>query len=305
MQKIMPSHPMSKPLFLLLVIFISSISQKMFAETLHITGCGISKKAYLEKALAIYSERQGLVPRLSGGGATKGLRLAAKKQVDLGASCRQRLADIGGNIHEQEKDINLIQVGWDALVVIVNRDNSLSNITQENLIKIFKGDVISWGQLGIEDKPITLLTRKEKISGVGYMARLLVFGDVSFEFPESVFVYDSTVPIEKNILRRKYSLAFDGLSSAQKIDVKMLSINGIYPSKDHVSSGKYPYFRPLYLAVNKHNKSEKVKGFIEFILGPEGQDIISNEGSINLYEGKLLTQKWLKITSSMGKLYQE
>lgn len=270
------------------------------AETLHVTGCGVSKKAYLEKALSIYADKHDLLPRLSGGGASKGIRLAGEGIVDLGASCRQRLADIGGNIHEKEQDIKMIQVAWDALVLIVNKENSINDLSQGSIVDLFKGNISNWRQLGGQNLPISILTRKGKDSGVGYMARQLIFGDRNFEFNETVFVYDSTTPLEKNVLKRRGSIALDGISSAMKIDVKILSIDGIYPTKENISSGVYPFFRPLYLAVNKHNKQQKVKGFIDFILGPQGQKIISNEGAINLEEGKALLTKWELVTRKLG-----
>ena len=76
-------------------------------------------------------------------------------------------------------------------------------------------------------------------------------------------------------------------------------------SQENISSGEYPLFRPLFIAVNKHNKEPKVRGFIKFLLGPEGQRIISEEGTVNLAEGKSLKELWNIKTESMGNAWQE
>jgi phosphate transport system substrate-binding protein len=285
----------------LLMFLVSSA----YAETLHITGCGISKKAYIEKALAVYSRQNSLIPRLSGGGATKGIRLASEDRIDIGASCRQRLADIGGNIHEKEKDIKMIHIAWDALVIIVNKENKLNNITQENIVDIFQGRIKNWNELDGPNLPIKVLIRKGKTSGVGYMARLLIFGNPDYEYLETVYKYTSTEPLEKNTMKYKGAIAFDGISSAKKMDLKILDIEGVEPTKANIISGAYTLFRPLFVAVNKHNKNPKVTGFIDFLLGPEGQKIVSSEGTINLEEGIKLKELWNKRTELMGNSWQE
>lgn len=263
-------------------------------RNIHIKGCGISKRSYLERAINEFSTSYGYFPRLSGGGATKGIRLAALGTVDIGATCRHQLIDILGDVHEDETGVELIQVGWDALVVIVNQNNPVNDIALDELKKVFSGGIRSWKDLGGADKEIHTLIRKDKNSGVGYMSRLLMFENVNFKFKETVFEYDSTIPLENNVIRREDAIAIDGISSAKKLPLKILSLDGVYPGKANIASGTYPYYRPLYLAVSKNGKTPKVEQFLEFILGPEGQRIISEEGSINLSEGKLLFDLWDK-----------
>ena len=48
-----------------------------------------------------------------------------------------------------------------------------------------------------------------------------------------------------------------------------------------------------------------MKGFVDYLLGPDGQAIISGEGTVNLAEGKTLVAKWEEKTKKMGKLWQE
>ncbi len=74
---------------------------------------------------------------------------------------------------------------------------------------------------------------------------------------------------------------------------------GMEPSKENTASGKYPLWRPLYISVNK-NAPEKAKKIIEFILSPEGQSIISSQGTVNLEEGKALASLWEKKKGKMG-----
>ncbi len=81
-----------------------------------------------------------------------------------------------------------------------------------------------------------------------------------------------------------------GISSAIKRDVKVLRLNGVYPNKQTIASGDYPFFRPLYLVVASQ-PDETVRKFVAFVLSEEGQTIISREGTVNLVEGSGLKSK--------------
>ncbi|WP_163830878.1 substrate-binding domain-containing protein [Spartinivicinus ruber] len=273
-------------------------------DTISITGCGISKKAYMEKIASIYEKKSGIKIRLSGGGATKGLRLTSQGMTDIGASCRHRIATSGG-IVEEENNLKLIQVGWDALVVMVNKKQKVDNLTIQNLKDVFDGKVTNWGEFGGDSIEILPLTRKGKLSGVGYMSRLLIFDDPGYEFKNKGNKYKSTGPLEKATIEYEGAIAINGISSAKKIDVKFIGIDGFIPTKENIMKGKYPFFRPLYIAVQKNDDNQEVKKLVQFILSGEGQQIISDEGTINLKEGLVLVDKWLQKVEKMGKAWQE
>jgi phosphate transport system substrate-binding protein len=64
-------------------------------------------------------------------------------------------------------------VGFGAVVIIVNRENPLNEITMENLRKIFSGEYTNWKELGGPNQPIAVLTRDESLSGTEIFLREL------------------------------------------------------------------------------------------------------------------------------------
>jgi phosphate transport system substrate-binding protein len=100
--------------------------------------------------------------------------------------------------------------------------------------------------------------------------------------------------LNKKIEGSLRSFGLTGVSSAQRRDLKILSIEGIHPSKENIASGKFPLYRPLFIATSNSEPSKEVKKFVEFIKGAEGQKIISKQGTVNLEEGKALTNLWSK-----------
>ena len=267
------------------VFLIASIGT---ADELSWTGCGITKKAFMTELAAAYEAKAGTKLKLTGGGATKGIRSASAGNSDLGGTCRHWLKDVDGDLHPQERDAELVQVAWDALVVIVHPDNPVTDLSLKNLKRVYDGELTNWSELGGDDRPIGLITREGTTSGVGHMFRQIVFSDPDYTFKARALKVKSTKPLEKKVEKVKTALAVDGISSAQKRRVKFLSLDGVTPSKENIASGKYPLYRPLYLAYNKNQVSAQTQKFIAFALSAEGQAIISRQGTVNLAEGDAL-----------------
>lgn len=283
---------------LLWTFLFAVMSAPAGARELRWTGCGITQNAFMQEIAAAYRKKTGITIKISGGGATLGIRAAAAGTSDMGGTCRNWL---GGpdNKHPLEADAELVQVAWDALVVVINQDNPINDIRQEDLLKIYDGKIVSWKELGGKDQRIALVTRSEDYSGVGYMFRLLVFNDPHYVFKARSFKVKSTGPLEKKIAATATALGIDGISSARRTKLKILSLNGVAPTKKNIASGLYPLFRPLYIAVNAKADKE-TREVIDFILSKEGQEIISAQGTVNLEEGKALEPLWRKRTEKIA-----
>jgi phosphate transport system substrate-binding protein len=251
------------------------------------TGCGISKKAYLTEVAKAFEKDTGIKIDISGGGATKGIRAVFNEETDIGGSCRHLIKD------PQEKNIRLHPVAWAALVIITNKANPVDNITHEHLKKVFLGQITNWKDLGGDDHPIEVFIRKGKISGVGMMARELVFGNADLDFAGGTREFKSTGPLEKAVVKERYAIALDGISSAKKRDVKFLTLNGKSPIVENIASGQYILYRPLYL-VTKKMMTPEVKEFIAYIKSKQGQEIIASQGTVTMKQGTNLWKPYRK-----------
>ena len=252
-------------------------------------GCGITKKAFMTELAKAYTAKTGVEITLQGGGATKGIRNAAKGNIDIGGACRATLA--GEKI---EKDAYQIPVAWDALVVVVNKENPVNSITFKELQKIYLGKITNWKELGGDNAPIELYIRKGKISGVGRTLRELVFADYNKEF-KAKYVVKSSGPLEKGIVKNLYGLGTTGISSAKRRELKILKLEDKEPSYENIKRGEYLLYRPLYLVTKgPKNTSPKVKKFISFALGREGRAIIRKTGTVPYADAIHLVMKQLK-----------
>lgn len=265
--------------------------------TLTWTGCGISKTAYMNDAAAAYKLQTGVEIVVTGGGATRGIRATAGGVSDIGGSCRCSLPED----FEREIGATLTHVAWDALVFFTHKKNPVKGITLEQAKAILLGNLSNWKELGApEDQRIVRVfrrqTKQQKFSGVGYMTRLLVFGEPEIDYTTDALFEHSSGPVERFVERTEWSFAVTGVSSAQWRDVSILELDGIEPNKDTIASGTYKLFRPLYL-VTKGEPTGPTKDFIDWVVGPEGQAVLSKAGTVNLQEGKALDplfQHWPK-----------
>lgn len=289
---------MRKVFALAVIIAIVLYSITFSQDTITWTGCGITKKAFMSEIAKAYETKTGTKITLSGGGATKGIRTVAAGTSDMGGTCRHHLGT-KANKNELEKKSVLTQVAWDAIVVIVNPNNPVKNISLENLKKIYDGEITNWKDIGGPDQRIILVTREGKTSGVGYMFRHLVYGNPNYEFKARSLKVKSSGPLEKKIETSAAAIGITGISSAKKRKVNSLSLDGAEPTKANISSGKYSLFRPLYVSVNE-SATPVIKKVVDFMLSDEGQQIISKQGTVNLKEGAALKVLWDKKKSGYG-----
>lgn len=251
-----------------------------FAESVTGSGCSVSNVGYLSDLAKEYERQSGVRMFIRGGGTVIGIEDVATGRVDFAASCRKRAPD-------DPKNIEFIQVAWDALVFIVHKTNPVGNISIDKVRAIYSGKITNWNQLGGPDLPIKLfISRPQKgLSGVESSSKELILGKNAVAPDGNIVSLPSTGIVEQMVEQTPEGLAITGFSSARKRDVKMLQVNGVAPSKKDIAADNYPFRRPLFLILPRNPKRE-AKKFVEFVLSREGQQYISSLGVVSLLDVK-------------------
>jgi len=252
-------------------------------------GCGITKKAFMAELAKAYEKKTGIKITLNGGGATKGIRDAADGKIDIGGACRPTIDN-----NKEEVNAYEVPVAWDALAVIVNRKNPVDSISLKQLQDIYLGRIKNWKELGGTDTPIELYVRRGKISGVGRTLRALVFANYDQDFSGAKYIVRSSGPLEKGIEDNPMAIGTTGISSAKRRNVKILSLNGKYPSYSNIKNGSYILYRPLYLVTRGNSANQQVKDFITFALSREGRDVIQRAGAVPYSDAMGLVMKQIE-----------
>jgi len=262
------------------------------AELIKWAGCGITKKAFMSEAARAYKEKTGISISLSGGGATKGIRMANVGEIDIGGNCRPALPE---RFPAEEGDVYMTVVAWDALVPIVHKDNPVSSISSQQLKDVMLGKITNWKDLGGSDAKITVVVRQGNISGVGYTTRKGVFGDPDVDYAPDALRLKSTGPVENKVKTDPQAIALTGISSAKKDaqdgKLRVLKVDGHEATPANIASGAYSTFRPLFLTT-KGKPAGDVKDFLDWLLSDEGQAVIESAGTVSLRQGAGLKAKF-------------
>jgi phosphate transport system substrate-binding protein len=241
------------------------------------SGCSISNVGYLTALAGEYERRTGTKVFVRGGGSLVGIEDLKNGSVDFAASCRGREAG-------DPKGLQFIQVAWDALVFIVHKSNPVSNISLDNVRAIYEGKIANWRQLGGRDALIKLFVSQSRrgLSGVETSVRDMLLSGKAVESPNARFVPSSGI-VEQLVETTPDGFAATGFSSASKRRVRMLKVNGVYPTMKAIIAGKYGLRRPLFLLVPANPKPEVMK-FVSFALSEDGQRFISSQGVVSFLD---------------------
>lgn len=250
-------------------------------------GCGITKKAFMAELAQAFEAKEGIKISIEGGGASRGLRDTARGKVTMGGSCRMALP----HTDNAELFVELHPVAWDALSVIMHRDNPVRGLSSDQVRGVYTGSITNWKQLGGQDEPIKLYVRRGKVSGVGYAIRQYLFKDSQQEFA-SDFVVKSSGPLEEAVEKDPHAMGITGISSARKRNVKVIGLDGLEPTFENVRDGKYDLYRPLYLVTGPNVKPE-VKQFVAFATSKEGRSILRENGTVPYADAPHLMSKLL------------
>lgn len=263
-------------------------------------GCSISMNAFMAEMAAAYKNKTGVEIDFKGGGATRGIRGVASREMDIGGTCRHVIEDpVTLNTLPEERRVQLTPVAWDALVAIVHKDNPVDNLTLDQIRGIYTGKITNWKEVGGRDAPIELYVRKGKMSGVGRVLRELVFNDYDQEFVAK-HVVEESARLERDMVTNPNGMGITGISSARKIaDIaKILKLEGKEPSYENIKNGDYLLYRPLYMVTHLQNPDPEAKRFLEFVMGPEGKAVMRKVGTVP-YEDAI--HLWLKYLDQQNK----
>jgi phosphate transport system substrate-binding protein len=228
---------------------------------------------------------------VTGGGSGTGITALVEGTVDIANASRQikseevAAAEANG-IQPQE-----YVIARDAIAVIVHPDNPVSQLTLEQVSRIYRGEINNWQELGGEDRPIIRLSR-ETNSGthVYFLESVIRLGDEENKeiFSADTLLLPSSEGIISEVSENPNAIGYDGLGYVTP-SVKVIALSKdpagpyILPSVETVNDGSYLISRDLYMYTGK-SISPAVQAYMEWIMGTEAQQIVSELGFVPIVQ---------------------
>jgi phosphate transport system substrate-binding protein len=224
---------------------------------------------------------------VSGGGSGVGLAALIEKTTDIANASRAIKPEEVQSAKANGVNPVEFTVARDAIGVIVNPSNPISQLTLQQVSDIFSGKINSWKELGGENRPIVRVSR-EVTSGthVYFLESVIQLGDPNNKtiFAADTLLLPSSEGIMSEVGQNPNAIGYDGLGyitpDVRKIRLaKEASGPFIEPTVDTALDGTYPISRDLYMYTNGE-PTGNIREYLDWILGPEGQKIVSKLGFV-------------------------
>lgn len=235
--------------------------------TIQIVGSTSVQPLAEELAQAFTAKNKNVKIFVQGGGSGAGIKAAMTGTADIGASSRE--------LTSTETGIVETVIAKDGIAIIVNKANSVANLSTEQLQKIYSGAVTNWKEVGGPDLKIQVVNR-EAGSGTRGAFEEIVLAPAKLTNTSNCLIQASTGAVQQTVVVTKEAIGYISLGSLDKTAVKALTIDGVECTEKNILSKEYKVQRP-FLLLTKAAPTGVVKAFLDWILGPEGQKIVGKE----------------------------
>lgn len=217
---------------------------------------------------------------VTGGGTGVGISALMDNTTDIAMASRPIKFSEKMKIKEAGEEVEKVIVAYDALAVVVHPSNPVKQLTRKQLEDIFRGKITNWKQVGGEDQKIVVYSR-ETSSGTYEFFKESVLKNKNYM--AGSLSMPATGAIIQSVSQTKGAIGYVGLAYVSP-RIKTLSVSYddthyATPSVENATNKSYPIVRPLYYYYNVKNKNQ-VDPLLQFILSPQGQDIIKKNGYI-------------------------
>ena len=204
-------------------------------------------------------------------GSGAGIESVTNKMVDIGNSSRA-LKDT-----EKEKGVVENVIAIDGIAVITNNSNEVENLSKEDLIKIYTGEIKNWKELGGKDENIVVLGREAGSGTRGAFEELLGIVDSCVYAGE----LDSTGGVKAKVASTEGTIGYVSLDVVDDT-VKALKLDGVEATEANIKAGSYLLSRPFVMATNGEisAQNEIVQTWFDYIKSAKGQEVIKSVGLI-------------------------
>ena len=217
---------------------------------------------------------------VTGGGTGVGISALLDNTTDIAMASRPIKFSEKMKIKSAGEDVAEIVVAYDALAVVAHPSNPVKQLTRQQLEDIFRGKITNWKQVGGDDRKIVVYSR-ETSSGTYEFFKESVLKNKNYM--ASSLSMPATGAIIQSVSQTKGAIGYVGLAYVSpRVKTLSVSYDGKHyaaPTVENATNKTYPIVRPHYYYYNVKKKAE-IDPLVQYILSPDGQDIIKKSGYI-------------------------
>ena len=237
----------------------------------------VSGSTSVEKVgVALGDEFMALYPDVTftyeGIGSSGGVKNANDNTTMLGTASR--------NIKDSEKEWGMTEkvLAYDGIAVIVHPSNGVSELTVEQVQKIYLGEITNWSQVGGEYAEIAVVSREDGSGTRGAFEEIVDFEDALVAI---ALIKDGNGNVQATVAETPLAIGYVSFTYVDET-VKGVLVEGAEPTVENVLNETYKISRPFNIVYHEENLSDAAKAFLTWIDTDEAKEIIAEKGAIPL-----------------------
>ncbi|MCD8124108.1 MAG: phosphate ABC transporter substrate-binding protein [Lachnospiraceae bacterium] len=206
-------------------------------------------------------------------GSSAGIESLLAGSVDIGNSSR--------NLKDEEIEAGAVEniVAIDGIAVVVDTANTVEDLTQEQLIQIYTGEVTNWSEVGGENQAIVVVGRESGSGTRGAFEEILGIEDACAYANE----LDSTGAVMAKVASTPGAIGYVSLDVLDDT-VKAVTLEGVEATEENIKDGSYFLQRPFVMATlgEISEQSEAVQALFAWLQSDAGKEVITSVGLITV-----------------------
>ena len=207
-------------------------------------------------------------------GSSAGIEALQAGGVDIGNASRE--------LKDSEAAAGAVEnvVAIDGIAVVVNPATTVTDLTKEQLTKIYTGEIRNWKDLGGENMPSVVVGREAGSGTRGAFEELLEVEDLCVYSGGEI---ESTGAVMAKVAATPGSIGYVSLDVLDD-SVVAVKLEGVEPTAENIKAGNYFLSRPFVMATigEISAQNELVQAWFEYLASEEGKQLIEAVGLITV-----------------------
>lgn len=223
---------------------------------------GFLSEAYME-------EHEGIKVTYNPTGSSSGIQAVAEGRCDIGLASRDLK-------EEETADLQGTVIAIDGIGIIVHPDNPVTDLTIEQIGKIYTGEITNWKEVGGSDAPIVCIGR-EAASGTRDGFEEVTGTKDKCQYSQEL---TSTGDVVQTVSGNPNAIGYASIASANDT-VRTVSVEGVAPTTETIQNGEYKVQRNFVFVTKKDGTlSDAAQEFFDFATSSQADSLITEAGAV-------------------------
>ena len=246
-------------------------NEESLTGTISLAGSTSMEKLCEAMSESFMADNQGITVTVEYVGSGAGIESLSKGSVDIGNSSR--------NLKPEELSNGCVEnvVALDGIAVIVDKNNGVTDISSDDLKKLYAGEIKNWKELGGADEAVVVIGREAGSGTRDAFEELLELKD-KCDYAQQL---DSTGAVLAKVASTPGAIGYVSLDVVDD-SVLSVSIDSVEANEQNILAGKYLLSRPFVMATkgDVSSQNELVQKWFEYVNSEKGKEIIKKVGLI-------------------------